>query len=120
MASEQKYGTVPDLAAIAADPAAVSQLSVDVVEALLGKCSVVQSALIARLLTLRASGNGQTRAQGDGDRRLNVREAARKRGVSKDYLYRNASALPFTLRIGRGLGFSERGIEAYLRRRAGR
>ena len=43
----------------------VSQLSADVVEALLGKCSVVQGAVVGRLLALRANGNDQGRTHAD-------------------------------------------------------
>jgi predicted DNA-binding transcriptional regulator AlpA len=38
----------------------------------------------------------------------------------RDWLYRQADTLPFTVRIGRSLGFSEQGIEKWLRQRAGR
>ncbi|MFQ5893283.1 MAG: hypothetical protein ACE5H5_03125 [Nitrospinota bacterium] len=41
---------VPTLADLAADPAKATTLPVEVVEALLGQCSVVQGALVARLL----------------------------------------------------------------------
>ena len=51
------------------------------------------------------------------DRLLNVKEAAQKLGRSPDWLYRHGSELPFVVRDGRLLRFSEQGIEEYIRRR---
>ena len=53
------------------------------------------------------------------DRLLNVKEAAQKLGRSTDWLYRHGSELPFIVRDGRLLRFSEQGIEEYIRRRMG-
>ena len=53
------------------------------------------------------------------DRLLNVKEAAQKLGRSTDWLYRHGSELPFVVRDGRLLRFSEQGIEEYIRRRMG-
>lgn len=117
---DSNLGVVPDLAAIAAEPEAVSRLTADVVEALLGKCSVAQGALVGRLLALRASGSGPGDHSADGDRLLDVEEAARKLGKSKDHLYRHAGDYPFTVRDGRSLRFSEQGIEKFIRQRMGR
>jgi predicted DNA-binding transcriptional regulator AlpA len=111
---------VPKLEEISESPALASQLPADIVETLLGKCSVAQGALVGRLLALRASGNGQGQAQPDGDRLLSAREAAAKLGTSADWLYRHSRNLPFTIRIGRKVLFSEAGIERYIRQRMGR
>jgi predicted DNA-binding transcriptional regulator AlpA len=51
------------------------------------------------------------------DRLLNVKEAAQKLRRSSDWLYRHGSELPFVVREGRLLRFSEQGIEEYIRRR---
>ena len=57
----------------------------------------------------------------EGDHLLDVGAAAKKLAVSKDWLYRNASRLPFTVRLGsKHLRFRSVGIDAYLRQRAGR
>ena len=53
------------------------------------------------------------------DRLLNVKEAAQKLGRSTDWLYRHSSELPFVVRDGRLLRFSDQGIEEYIRRRMG-
>jgi predicted DNA-binding transcriptional regulator AlpA len=49
------------------------------------------------------------------DELLDVEEAARRLGMSKDYLYRNHAALPFVRRMGKRLLFSSRGIEKYIK-----
>jgi excisionase family DNA binding protein len=49
------------------------------------------------------------------DELLDVYEAARRLGTSKDYLYRHHARLPFTRRMGRSLRFSALGIEKYIR-----
>jgi excisionase family DNA binding protein len=53
------------------------------------------------------------------DRLLGVEEAAAKLGVTTDWLYRHHKELPFTLRHGRRVRFSELGIEQYIRKRRG-
>ena len=55
------------------------------------------------------------------DRNLDAHEAARKLGISASNLYKKAKAgqLPFTVRVGGRLLFSERGIERWNRRMMG-
>lgn len=50
------------------------------------------------------------------DRLLTVDEAAARLGQSKDWLYRHATKLPFTRRVGRQVRFSSQGLERYIRR----
>lgn len=105
------------LANLIADPSTVNDLPSEAVPALRGELALLDTMLLARLLS---APNGQTGHPAPGDRRLSVEEAAVKLNVSKDYLYRNAPTLPFTIRIGRGVGFSEQGIEKWMRRRTAR
>jgi excisionase family DNA binding protein len=49
------------------------------------------------------------------DELLSAAEAARRLGISKDYLYRRASKYPFTRTQGRRLLFSAQGIDKYIR-----
>lgn len=56
----------------------------------------------------------------DQERLLDVGEAARRLGVSRDWLYRRASRLPFTVRLGRAVRVSEAGLARYIRQRQGR
>src|SRR3990172_4994515 len=111
---------IPKLQDIAESPALVSEMAADLVETLLGKCSVVQGALVSRLLALRVNGGNQPERPTEGDRLLDVREAAAKLGTSRDYLYRNSDKLPFVVRIGRQVRYSEAGIEKFIRRRTRR
>jgi predicted DNA-binding transcriptional regulator AlpA len=119
VAADYKLGIVPKLEEIADNPVLATHLPFEVVEALLGKNVIVQSVLVSRLLALRASPVRAERSA-DGDRLLDVNEAARKLGKSKDYLYRHAGDYQFTVRDGRSLRFSEQGIEKFIRQRMGR
>lgn len=111
---------VPTLGQLAADPGRIKDLSPEVARELLAQIVGLQTVLLARALQPHAGVNGQPEAPME-DRLLDVREAARKLGLSADYLYRHAKALPFTVRIPpRQLRFSLRGIERYIRQRQGR
>lgn len=48
------------------------------------------------------------------DELVDIQEAARRLGVSKDYLYRHAGKFQFTKRIGRKVLFSSLGISRYI------
>jgi len=73
--------------------------------------------LAARLATLGA-GMVQTTPQAAGaDRNLDVHEAAARLGMSAAWLYRHGADFPCSVRIGRRLLFSERGLETFLARR---
>jgi excisionase family DNA binding protein len=54
------------------------------------------------------------------DTLLTVDQAAVRLGVSTDWLFRRSRTLPFVVRLGRHLRFSNRGIDRYLRNRTGR
>ena len=75
------------------------------------------AALSARVLMLPAL-NGET-GPDCPDANLDVKEAARRLGVSTDWLYRHADRLPFALRIGRRRLFSAHGLERWNRQRRG-
>jgi len=52
---------------------------------------------------------------------LHGADAASRLGISKDWLYRNATRLPFTVRVSEGLlRFSAKGIDRYIASRVGR
>jgi excisionase family DNA binding protein len=82
-------------------------------------------ALIAELAALQAYAAARLRTtdQGPpspaaGDRALTAQEAARRLGLSTDWIYRNKDRLPFTIAAGRrSVRFSERGLERWLTRR---
>ena len=50
---------------------------------------------------------------------ISADEAARRLGLSKDWLYRHADELPFTIKIGRRVLFSAPGLEKWTRARTG-
>jgi predicted DNA-binding transcriptional regulator AlpA len=51
------------------------------------------------------------------DRNLDIGEAAQRLGMSKAWLYRHGGEMPFAVRLGRRLLFSEAGLAAFLERR---
>jgi excisionase family DNA binding protein len=98
---------LPTLADLAAQPARVDELAPDQARALLVQLAALQAPLLARAL---AGG----RTSGDPDELLTVDVAARRLGLSEDWLYRHARRLPFTVHVGRQVRFSARRLEAYI------
>jgi predicted DNA-binding transcriptional regulator AlpA len=78
---------------------------------LIAQVEALKARLYARLTSASPS------AAAIRGRLLDVKEAAQKLGRSPDWLYRHGSELPFVVRDGRLLRFSEQGIEEYIRRR---
>jgi len=76
---------------------------------LLGDLEEVRATALARLTA------PAPQQQAQPDELLDVAEAARRLGVSTQYLYRHHPRLPFTRRVGRKLLFSALGIAQYLR-----
>ena len=77
----------------------------------LGELRCVEARLTARLYaspTASPAGTGP-------DQLLTVEEAAERLSLSTDTVYRNASSYPFTVRQGRALRFSSRGVDDYIR-----
>lgn len=105
------------LSLLLADPSRVAEVPADLLPAVLAQCAALQSTLLARLLMERPEQCGPSDG---GDSLLDVTEAAKRLMVSPDYLYRNAKRLPFTVRFGRRLRFSVRGLDRYIRQRQGR
>jgi predicted DNA-binding transcriptional regulator AlpA len=109
--------TVSSLDELAADPGKAAALPPEAARALTLRCLIV----LAALATAAAPSNGPCSPEAPAeDRLLDVEEAARRLAVSPDWLYRRATRLPFTVRPGRTLRFSARGLERYLRQRQGR
>jgi predicted DNA-binding transcriptional regulator AlpA len=98
----------PDLVALArdADPAALPSLILTLLQA--------QSVATARLMAERSSDDGRTAAAPDVN--LSAEEAARRLGMSVDYLYKHKK-LPFRRQIGRRVVFSSAGLERWNRQR---
>lgn len=95
----------------------VGEISMDELPRLVG--ALVEAEERARLrLRVEAAGNSH-RPDADADVNLDAAEAARRLGLSKDYLYTNADRLPFVVKIGRRVLFSSRGLERWNRNRMG-
>lgn len=89
------------------DPAEVEP---EQIAPMMAQMAAMQLGLAARLV---AQGAGP--AQDEADVLLTVEEAAAKLKCSSDWLYKRAKRLSFTVRVGRGLRFSQRGIEEAIR-----
>ncbi len=76
---------------------------------------MAQMAAIQLTLATRLVSEGTEPVQDDADNLLTVEQAAARLKCSQDWLYRRAKRLPFTVRVGRNLRFSERGIEEAIR-----
>lgn len=117
MATITKLVTMPSLAEIIKDPAKAADLPEEAIPELRGELARLDTIL---LVTLLSRGDSQSAAP-QGDRLLDVEAAARKLGTTPDWLYRNASRLPFAIRVGKKqLRFSETGIDRYIHQKAGR
>jgi len=110
---------LPTLDELAAHPERAQELPPEAARDLLARLAPLQTVLLAQAIRPPAGANGQGEPEGQGDL-LTVEEAARKLRVSTDWLYRRAGKLPFTVRLGRQLRFSEWGLDRYIRQRQGR
>ena len=103
------------LAEIISHPEVLAKIPREQIPALLLEIASLQGALAASLL----NGAETAGAQGNGDKLLEVKEAAAKLSVTEDWLYRKGSKLPFVVRMGRNIRFSEQGINRFIRQRTG-
>lgn len=87
---------------------AARELPVEQLPRLLGELEECRCTAMARLAV-------PAPFQAQPDELLDVEEATRRLGLSKDYLYRHHSDFPFTRRVGRKLLFSGLGIERYIK-----
>ena len=111
---------IPKLDELAETPAKAKDLPPDVRQALAFRALAVLNALNVAALADGASSNAQAEHAGNGDRLLTAKEAGGKLGRSEDAVYRRADEFPFTVRDGRQVRFSEKGIEKYIRQRMGK
>ncbi len=77
----------------------------------LGELRRVDARLTARLYSPPTS----SPAGAGPDQLLTAEETAEKLSLSTDTVYRNASSYPFTVRQGRALRFSSRGVDDYIK-----
>ena len=109
---------VPRLEELLADPDQVRVLDAHTTRAL--KTQAINALILLQSHDLDAArAETDTREHQRPDRLLNVNQAAEKLCVKRDWLYRHHPDLPFRVRHGRLLRFSELGIEDYIRKRRG-
>jgi len=87
---------------------AARELPAEDLPALIGQLAQAHATALARL-------TAPSMAQSEHDELLSVTEAARRLGVSVDYLYSHHSQYPFTRRQGRKLLFSSLGIDKHIK-----
>lgn len=85
---------------------------------LIGDLEAARAAAWARL-TAPAT-DKPSDVSGHEARNLDVAEAAKRLGISRDWLYRHASELPFAVRIGRRVVFDSLALAQWNRRHAER
>ena len=102
---------IPTLEQLAANPELVQALPGPTAQHLLIQLTCLLPLLVAKAHAADVMEKAQP------DRVLGIDEAAAILGKSKDALYRKSRTFPFTVRDGRGLGFSSNGIQKYIRAR---
>jgi predicted DNA-binding transcriptional regulator AlpA len=108
-----------ELATVAADPSRVGGLKPGEVRGLIAELEGLKVLLWERLYASAIPAAAPALATRP-DRLLTVEEAARRPGVSRRWMYRKASTLPFTKRLSQGcLRFSELGLEKWKESRPG-
>ena len=92
------HGEAFTLDALAADPGLAVDLPADILAGLLVGVAAVQGALAARVLVLAEESRPKDSSPAE-ERLLTVEQAATRLAVSRDWLYRRASRLPFAVRL---------------------
>jgi excisionase family DNA binding protein len=110
---------VPTLSDLVREPGKLSFVPMESIPAFRAELARLDSLLLARI-TFRDGSHRGADGTFTEDRLLGVKEAAATFGMSRDYLYRHSSKLPFTVRVGRKVLFSKAGIERYIRQHSGR
>lgn len=110
--------SIPTLNDLAAHPEEATNLPPHVAAQLLAQMASIQTVLLGRLFTGMSP---DIRREDSEDRLLVIDEAASMLGMTRDYLYRHADQLPFTVRPApKQLRFSKLGIQKYIRNRQGK
>jgi excisionase family DNA binding protein len=104
----------PTLEGIIRNPTLAASLTVEEIGGFLAQLAAVQTALAAKMIDV-VSGTVTLRPE----RLLKPLEAAERLGVSRNWIYVHAPKLPFTVRFGGRVRFSEKGLERYLANRRG-
>ena len=108
-------GNVSQLRELVEDIERVKDVSGEAIPGILTHLAAIQTALAARLAQ-----RNESQQHNDAERLLTVEEAATKLGVAPDWLYRRSPRLPFTVKLGRALRFSQSGIDRWIRSKSGK
>jgi predicted DNA-binding transcriptional regulator AlpA len=82
-------------------------LAADELPRFLGELETIRATAWSRLMAAPA-------AKQASDELIDIKEAARRLGVSRSFLYRNHSQYAFSRREGRSLRFSSHGIQSHI------
>ena len=111
-------GLVPTLNDLVTRPEQAQELPPHAAAVLLAQVASLQTILLGTLLTGISAESCRVESE---DRLLTIAEAGTMLNMTKDYLYRHADQLPFTVRAApRQLRFSKVGIQKYIRQHQGR
>jgi predicted DNA-binding transcriptional regulator AlpA len=106
----------PALGDVLHDPARLDKLDPAELPVLLGELERFRAELWRRLLSRAAA----TTEADDGDRLIDVDEAAGLLSVTVEHLYRHSADYPFTVKLSeRRLRFSRAGLLRFIRQRVG-
>jgi predicted DNA-binding transcriptional regulator AlpA len=100
---------VPNWDQLIADPSLIDALSPATAKRLWLDLQPAEKQLALRM--------SMVEAHQEADRLLDVEAAAAILSKTPDWLYRRAQTLPFTVREGRLVRFSQQGIQKYIRQR---
>jgi len=110
-----KVHAIPPFDELIQCPEKIQSLPREVAFYFLTVLSGIQASLVARI----GLGNTDPHEREEQDSLLTVQGASMRLQTTPDWLYRNANKLPFTVRNGRQLRFSSKGIDRYIRERQG-
>ena len=98
---------------IVEDPKRIDELEEQKIPLLMTQLATVQTNLTCRMIrSISSSHTGE-------DRILTLNKAAERLNVSRSWMYRRSKRLPFVVRTGRKVGFSERGLQEFIRKKTG-
>jgi predicted DNA-binding transcriptional regulator AlpA len=98
---------------IVEDPKRIDELEEQKIPFLMTQLATVQTNLACRMIKAISCQNGE-------DRILTLDEAAMKLNVSRSWLYRRSKKLSFVVRTGRKVGFSDKGLQEFIRQKQGK
>ena len=95
------------------DPRRAETLDAEEARKAIAEVAAAQSTLAALQCVLLGRSAAAPPTHVSADENMSVAETARRTGMSRSYLYKNADSLTFTVRIGKRVLFSARGLERW-------